>query len=101
MSSTSGSVVEEPTLPLLENASSALTGELKDESNIKQQVWIESKKLWQIAGPAMFTRVSSYAVFVVTQAFAGHLGDLELAAFAMGITVILGFDYGLMVLRYF
>ncbi|CAH9070234.1 unnamed protein product [Cuscuta epithymum] len=58
--------------------------------------WIESKKLWQIVGPATFSCITSYSMFIITMAFAGHLGDLELAAMSIGSNVILGFDYGLM-----
>jgi hypothetical protein len=34
---------------------------------------------------------------VITQAFAGHLGDLELASVSFACTVLAGFNYGLMV----
>ncbi|KAH7520480.1 hypothetical protein FEM48_Zijuj08G0148300 [Ziziphus jujuba var. spinosa] len=63
---------------------------------LSRRVWNESKKLWQIVGPAIFTRVSSYSMFIITQAFAGHLGDVEFAALSIGLNVILGFDIGLM-----
>ncbi|KAF8718116.1 hypothetical protein HU200_025601 [Digitaria exilis] len=33
---------------------------------------------------------------VITQAFAGHLGDLELAAISFANTVVVGFNFGLM-----
>ncbi|KAK6154211.1 hypothetical protein DH2020_008459 [Rehmannia glutinosa] len=35
-------------------------------------------------------------MFVITQAFAGHLGDLELAGMSIASNVIMGFDFGLM-----
>ncbi|KAL8132719.1 hypothetical protein AgCh_008264 [Apium graveolens] len=63
---------------------------------IQEKVWIESKKLWRVAGPAIFSRVASFSMFVITQAFAGHLGDLELAAISIVTHVILAFDFGLM-----
>lgn len=68
---------------------------------LSRRVWNESKKLWQIVGPAIFTRVSSYSMFIITQAFAGHLGDVEFAALSIGLNVILGFDIGLMVICVF
>ncbi|KAH9712830.1 protein DETOXIFICATION 27 [Citrus sinensis] len=37
-----------------------------------------------------------YSMFVITQAFAGHLGDLELTALSIASTVIGGFDLGLL-----
>ncbi|KAK6120003.1 hypothetical protein DH2020_046243 [Rehmannia glutinosa] len=36
-----------------------------------------------VVGPAIFSRVASYSMFVITQAFAGHLGDLELAGMSI------------------
>ncbi|XP_042468023.1 protein DETOXIFICATION 21-like [Zingiber officinale] len=42
--------------------------------------WIESKKLWQIVGLAIFSKVSLYSINIIMHAFVGHLGDLELAS---------------------
>jgi MATE family multidrug resistance protein len=61
------------------------------------RVGVESKKLWQIVGPAIFSRLTSYSMLVITQAFAGHLGDLELAGISIANNVIVGFDFGLLV----
>ncbi|KAI3992908.1 hypothetical protein MKX01_034258 [Papaver californicum] len=82
---------EEPmiTAPLLENRN-----EIRDD--LPSRVWIESKKLWHIVGPTIFSRIASYSMQVVTQAFAGHLGNLELAAMALSTTVIVGFCFGLL-----
>lgn len=60
------------------------------------RVGVESKKLWQIVGPAIFSRLTSYSMLVITQAFAGHLGDLELAGISIANNVIVGFDFGLL-----
>ncbi|PKI47340.1 hypothetical protein CRG98_032265 [Punica granatum] len=60
------------------------------------RVWIETKKLWQIVGPAIFSRVAAYSMNVVSQAFAGHIGSVELAAFSIANTVIVGFNFGLL-----
>ena len=48
-------------------------------------VFQESRKLWYISGPA------------ITQTFAGHLGDLELAAVSIENSVIAGLSFGIMV----
>ncbi|XP_028769419.1 protein DETOXIFICATION 27-like isoform X2 [Neltuma alba] len=69
---------------------------LKDGQDLAQRVWIESKKLWHVVGPSIFSRLLSYSVFILTQASAGHLGELELASMSIVINVILGFDVGLM-----
>ncbi|CAN6204736.1 unnamed protein product [Urochloa humidicola] len=62
-----------------------------------KEVWEESKKLWVVAGPAAFTRLTFYGTTVVSQAFAGHIGDLELAAFSIAATVISGLSFGFFV----
>jgi MATE family multidrug resistance protein len=73
----------------------------ESEGGNKQQlgarVWEESRKLWDIVAPAIFSRVVTYSMNVITQAFAGHLGDLELAAISIANTVVVGFNFGLMV----
>lgn len=68
----------------------------EEEFGLGRRVWIESKKLWRIVGPAIFSRVVTYSMNVITQAFAGHLGDLDLAAMSIANTVVVGFNFGLM-----
>jgi len=65
--------------------------------DLGRRVWEESRKLWVIVAPAIFSRVVTYSMNVITQAFAGHLGDLELAAISIANTVVVGFNFGLMV----
>ncbi|XP_031492027.1 protein DETOXIFICATION 27-like [Nymphaea colorata] len=65
-----------------------------EEAPLLQRTWIESKKLWRIVGPSIFTRISMYGMNVITQAFVGHLGDLELAAISIATTVVVGFNFG-------
>lgn len=92
--------VEDTNVPLLEDsASTAQPNDGRDEQDqdLVRRVLIESKKLWHIAGPAIFSRLASYSMLVITQAFAGHLGDLELAAISIANNVIVGFDFGLLV----
>ncbi|TVU09890.1 hypothetical protein EJB05_43389, partial [Eragrostis curvula] len=61
---------------------------------LAKEVWEESKKLWVVTGPAAFTRLAFYGMGVVSQAFAGHIGDRELAAVAIAVTVISGLNLG-------
>ncbi|GJM98549.1 hypothetical protein PR202_ga15573 [Eleusine coracana subsp. coracana] len=61
---------------------------------LRKELWEESKKLWEVAGPAACTRLAFYGMGVVSQAFAGHLGDRELAAVAIAVTVISGLNLG-------
>ncbi|RXI07854.1 hypothetical protein DVH24_014420 [Malus domestica] len=98
----SNSALVEAEVPLLDDLASTvrLKREHNDDENqattLVRRSWIESKKLWHIVGPAIFSRVASYSMLVITQAFAGHLGDLELAAISIANNVIVGFDFGLL-----
>ena len=58
---------------------------------------IESKKLWYLAGPAIFTSICQYSLGAITQTLAGHLGTLELAAVSIENSVIAGLSFGIMV----
>ncbi|CAA3023124.1 DETOXIFICATION 21 [Olea europaea subsp. europaea] len=72
--------------------------EEEDEENVKlkEKIWNESKKMWVVAGPAIFTRFSSFGVNVISQAFVGHIGSTELAAYALVSTVLLRFANGIL-----
>lgn len=88
-----------PSTPLLDFSSSTVRSKYEEDDqddSLKQRVWIESKKLWHIVGPAIFSRITSFSMFIITQAFAGHLGDLDLAAISIATNVIFGFDFGLL-----
>ncbi|KAI0510037.1 hypothetical protein KFK09_010637 [Dendrobium nobile] len=54
----------------------------------------ESMKLWWIATPIAFSIICLYGVNSTTQIFAGHLGNLELSAVAIGLSVISNFSFG-------
>ncbi|XP_043712984.1 protein DETOXIFICATION 27-like [Telopea speciosissima] len=62
--------------------------------SVIQRIWVESKRIWQIAGPAIFSRVALYAMTLISQAFAGHLGNLDLAAISIASTVIISISFG-------
>ncbi|KAK3023244.1 hypothetical protein RJ639_044410 [Escallonia herrerae] len=91
---------EEINQPLLKQSSSNVIVHYKvvkeAEEDLKTRVWIESRKLWHIVGPSIFSRVASGSMNIVTQAFAGQLGDVELASISIANTVILGFNFGLL-----
>ncbi|CAI9761740.1 unnamed protein product [Fraxinus pennsylvanica] len=61
-----------------------------------EQFWIESKKLWYLAAPAIFTTLCQYSLGAITQTLAGHIGTLELAAVSIENSVIAGFSLGVM-----
>ncbi|KAK9108192.1 hypothetical protein Syun_024203 [Stephania yunnanensis] len=63
---------------------------------LRMEFLVECKKLWLLAGPAIFNTLCQYSLGAITQTFAGHLGDLELAAFSIENSVIDGFSFGIM-----
>ncbi|XVF56754.1 hypothetical protein PTKIN_Ptkin06aG0145400 [Pterospermum kingtungense] len=67
-----------------------------EEVTLKEKIWTETKKLWVVAGPAIFTRFSTFGVTVISQAFVGHIGPTELAAYSLCFTVILRFGNGVL-----
>ncbi|CAN1267486.1 Protein DETOXIFICATION 35 [Linum perenne] len=56
----------------------------------------ETVKMWKIAGPVAFYTVCQYGLNSVTSMFVGHIGDLELSAVAMSLSVIGTFTTGFM-----
>ncbi|WOL17102.1 protein DETOXIFICATION 21-like [Canna indica] len=68
----------------------------EDEGGLGRKLWVENKKLWVVAGPSIFTRFSTFGVLVITQAFIGHIGATELAAYAIVSTVLMRFANGIL-----
>lgn len=75
--------------------------EAEETSNLKTRVWEESKKIWRIALPAMLARVTSFGILVVTQAFIGHISELDLAGFALVQSITVRFSNGILVWFHF
>ncbi|XVF85042.1 hypothetical protein PTKIN_Ptkin17bG0086800 [Pterospermum kingtungense] len=61
-----------------------------------REYFIESKKMWFLAGPAIFTSICQYSLGAFTQVFSGQVGTLALAAFSVENSVIAGFSFGIM-----
>ncbi len=57
----------------------------------------ESRRLWKLAGPAIFTAICQYSLGALTQTFAGLVGEVELAAVSVENSVIAGLAFGVMV----
>ncbi|KAL0351924.1 UNVERIFIED_CONTAM: protein DETOXIFICATION 33 [Sesamum calycinum] len=57
----------------------------------------ESKTLWKLSGPAIFTSICQYSLGALTQTFAGQVGEIELAAVSVENSVIAGLAFGAMV----
>ncbi|GAB2217358.1 hypothetical protein Drorol1_Dr00000533 [Drosera rotundifolia] len=57
---------------------------------------VESTRLWAIAGPIAFTILCNYGINSFTNIFVGHIGDIELSAVAISLSVIANFSFGFM-----
>ncbi|KAK2638414.1 hypothetical protein Ddye_026209 [Dipteronia dyeriana] len=79
-----------------EMAERLLGSEAKENGDLKWRFWRESKKLWRIALPAMLARVSQYGMFVITQGFIGHIGEVDLAAYALIQIIAIRFANGIL-----
>ncbi|KAG0466422.1 hypothetical protein HPP92_018002 [Vanilla planifolia] len=71
-------------------------GHPEREEKLSRRLWEENKKLWKVAGPSIFTRFSNFGVTVISQAFIGHIGATELAAYALVSTVLMRFSNGIL-----
>ncbi|PSS34303.1 Protein DETOXIFICATION like [Actinidia chinensis var. chinensis] len=68
----------------------------KGFKEVKSVFWIETAKLWRITGPIVVTILCQYGTFSVTNIFAGHIGDVELSAVSISLSVINTFSFGFM-----
>ncbi|KAL3834379.1 hypothetical protein ACJIZ3_009115 [Penstemon smallii] len=57
---------------------------------------IESVKLWIIGGPIAFQILCQFGTTSVATIFVGHLGDTELSAFSIAVSVVGTFSFGFM-----
>ncbi|KAH6760588.1 MATE efflux family protein [Perilla frutescens var. frutescens] len=88
--------------PLLEASSGEieLIGDNGDYVAVKGvKLWwrifcVESAKLWRIGGPIAFQILCQYGNFSVTIVFVGHLGDIQLSAFSIALSVVCNFSFG-------
>ncbi|CAA3020523.1 DETOXIFICATION 29-like [Olea europaea subsp. europaea] len=56
----------------------------------------ESKKLWYVAGPSIFTSFCQYALMATTMMVVGHIGTIQLAAVSVENSVIAAIPYGVL-----
>ncbi|KAA3473161.1 protein TRANSPARENT TESTA 12-like [Gossypium australe] len=71
--------------------------EEEEKNDLKKRVWVETKKIWRIAFPSMLARVTSFGMIIVTQSFLGHIGELELATFALIQSIFVRFINGILI----
>ncbi|KVH95626.1 Multi antimicrobial extrusion protein [Cynara cardunculus var. scolymus] len=70
--------------------------EINGVKDFCREFYVESKKLWYLAGPAIFTSICQYTVGATTQLFAGQLGTMQLAAVSVENSVIGGFSFSIL-----
>ncbi|KAL6558684.1 Protein DETOXIFICATION 31 [Orobanche minor] len=64
--------------------------------DLYRELMAESRKLWCLAGPVIFTIICQYSLGASTQIFAGHLGTFQLAAYSVEFSFISGLSYGVL-----
>ncbi|CAK7337341.1 unnamed protein product [Dovyalis caffra] len=82
-----------PALPLPEEED-YLPGASKTFKGLKSLFWKETVKLWKIAGPIALTLICQYGVNTLTSIFVGHLGNLQLSAVSVSLSVVVTFVFG-------
>ncbi|KAI4316775.1 hypothetical protein L6164_024720 [Bauhinia variegata] len=80
--------------PLLNNNRSNV--EAEEAASFPVRFGLESKRLWHLAGPAIFTTICQYSLGALTQTFAGLHSELDLAAVSVENSVIAGLAFGVM-----
>ncbi|XP_009596940.1 protein DETOXIFICATION 27 [Nicotiana tabacum] len=79
--------------PLLHFKDRAEEEESKADNLVKKTCQ-ESKKIWEIAGPSIFSRLAMFSLTVISQSFAGHLGNRDLAAISLATTFFIPITFG-------
>ncbi|XP_044377785.1 protein DETOXIFICATION 21-like [Triticum aestivum] len=99
--------MEKSKVPLLEPAwppadidrRSSAGGDEGEEEGLGRRLVEENRKLWVVAGPSICTRFSTFGLTIISQAFIGHIGPTELAAYALVSTVLMRFSIDVLVTR--
>ncbi|XP_057999378.1 protein DETOXIFICATION 24-like [Hevea brasiliensis] len=82
-------------MEIMEEVKPSNSQEKESNKELKERVWEESKKIWRIAFPSMLTKITQFGMLVVTQGFIGHIGEVELAAFALVQIITVRFVQGI------
>lgn len=80
----------------LEERERLLGFEEHERNDLKQRIWNEVKLTWRIAFPSILSRITSFGQILVTQSFLGHVGEIELASFALVQSIFLRFVNGIL-----
>ncbi|XP_047326633.1 protein DETOXIFICATION 35 [Impatiens glandulifera] len=69
---------------------------LESFKELRKMFWIESVKVWKIAGPIIVTVLCQYGTNSATNIFVGHMGDIQLSSVSIALSVINMFAFGFM-----
>lgn len=83
-----------PSTVLVPEGSSGDYPPIHNIEDAKHIIWIETSKLWAIASPIAFNILCNYGINSFTNIFVGHIGDIELSAVAISLSVIANFSFG-------
>ena len=61
---------------------------------VRSMVWAETVKLWRVAGPLAFQILCQFGTNSMINVFVGHIGNLELSAVSISLSVIGTFSFG-------
>ncbi|CAM8963772.1 unnamed protein product [Rhodiola kirilowii] len=67
---------------------------VKTFEDVRYVTIMESRKLWSIASPIAFNILCNYGINSFTSIFVGHLGNVQLSAVAISLSVIANFSFG-------
>ncbi|XP_062154611.1 protein DETOXIFICATION 34 [Alnus glutinosa] len=67
---------------------------IRNFEDLKYVCYSETTKLWVIAGPIAFNIWCNYGINSFTNIFVGHIGNVELSAVAISLSVIANFSFG-------
>ncbi|GAA0167224.1 transporter [Lithospermum erythrorhizon] len=86
-------------VPLLEDQLELIggDGDYREPKGLKEWwmvVWIETVKLWGIGGPIAFNIICQFSTSSATTMFVGRIGDVELSAVSISLSVIGCFSFG-------
>lgn len=70
---------------------------IQNFEDVKNICYLESVKLWAIAGPIAFNILCNYGINSFTNIFVGHIGNVELSAVAISLSVLANFSFGFLV----
>lgn len=89
--------MEAPLLPALNGDDVRDYEPVKSWKDARSVTWKETRKLWKIAGPIAFTIICNFGTNSVSTMFVGHLGNVQLSAVSIALSVIGTFSFGFLV----